>query len=309
MAEPAGTSGTDAGTLPSDSSDYKALADYLKFARDQIKQDREDFKHKFDWTIRFLAFLLVAVGVPIGFIGLKSLDQLMTEVRDTTKAETDAAKVQREAMRDSLQTMLASIQQTVQSQRDTLQSSLDATKEQLRTATQAELDNVKDAVSKRVDAEFKSDNIAAVVRRVAEERTAKEFTGIVRAEIATGTEDLRGKTKQNEDGLKQVQAQLTLLTSTPHHYVANASEILTSSDGATALVLSAPVESERRQYILQALRKKYVLSHGDSSPGLLEGSEWPPVDWMNQNLKELKETWTVTVGATRAELQIQEQVH
>jgi hypothetical protein len=223
MAESVVPHGPDANKSASDPADYKALADYLKFARDQIEQDRKDFNHKFDWTIKFLAFLLVAVGLPIGFIGFKSLDQLMTELRDTTKAETDAAKVQREAMRESLQTMLVSIQQTVQNQRDTLQSSLAATKEQLKTSTQAELDNVRDAVNKRVDTEFKSDNIAAVVRGVAEERTQKELTGIIHSEtsalVAKGIQEAQPSIQkavedQTRDAVKAMEPTVAALVKT-----------------------------------------------------------------------------------------------
>jgi hypothetical protein len=51
---------------------------------------------------------------------------------------------------------------------------------------------------------------------------------------------------------------------------------------------------ERKQGILKALRGEYVISHDNVSPGLLEGTESPPTEWINKRLRELGEQWTVT---------------
>jgi hypothetical protein len=171
---------------PGKPSDYAALADYLKFAREQVEQDRKDFKHHFDWTVKFLAFILLIVGVPVGFFGFRSLDQLITEVRSSTKAEVDAAKVEREAMKESLHATVTALQETVQNQRDTMRSSLEATREELRATTQKELDGVRVAVNKRADDEFRTEQITSLVRNVAKQRTEAELAGIIRSEVALG---------------------------------------------------------------------------------------------------------------------------
>ncbi len=97
--------------------------------------------------------------------------------------------------------------------------------------------------------------------------------------------------------------------SIPKHYERSATENLAVAEGATAVTVLAQTESQRRQAILQALRMEYILSRDNLSPGLLAGIEWPPLDWLNQRLKELKESWMVTAGPTKAELQIERRPH
>ena len=53
-------------------------------------------------------------------------------------------------------------------------------------------------------------------------------------------------------------------------------------------------ESERRQGVLQLLRNEYILSHVETSPGVLAGTEFPPSEWMNKRLRELGEKWTIS---------------
>jgi hypothetical protein len=67
----------------------------------------------------------------------------------------------------------------------------------------------------------------------------------------------------------------------------------------TSLLKPAPpnaqaAEVERRQNIEKALRGEYILSHDNVSPAVLEGTEFPPADWMNRRLRELSENWTFT---------------
>jgi hypothetical protein len=104
--------------------------------------------------------------------------------------------------------------------------------------------------------------------------------------------DLRGKLDSLGIEIKKELASLI-----PKHYERNAVENLALSEGAKAAV-PAQSESQRRQAILQALRREYILSHDNLSPSLLAGMEWPPFDWLNQRLRELKEPWTVTAGPT-----------
>jgi hypothetical protein len=95
----------------------------------------------------------------------------------------------------------------------------------------------------------------------------------------------------------------------PKHYERSATENLALSDGATMATNPVQSESQRRQAILQALRMEYILSHDDLSAGLLAGKEWPPLDWVNQKLKELKENWAVVAGSAKGELQFEEESH
>jgi hypothetical protein len=47
----------------------------------------------------------------------------------------------------------------------------------------------------------------------------------------------------------------------------------------------------RKQAWINTLRKEYIASHDDVSPGLLAGSELPPAEWMNSRLAELNKPW------------------
>ena len=71
----------------------------------------------------------------------------------------------------------------------------------------------------------------------------------------------------------------------------------------TSLLKPAPPNAQaaevgRRQNLEKALRGEYILSHGNVSPDVLVGIEFPPADWMNQRLRELGETWTFTAPKT-----------
>jgi len=154
--------------------------DYLKFAQDQAEKDRKDFKHIFDRTVWFLAFLIVAVGA----FGVHSVNELRDEVSGSVKAEMQKAQVEVQAMTKSVQ----------------------ATVEDLKATSQRELDNVRVEVKKRVNDEFKSANITALVRDAARERTEKELAGIIRSE--TSTQVAKGIQEQGPVIQKAVEGQM-----------------------------------------------------------------------------------------------------
>jgi len=52
-------------------------------------------------------------------------------------------------------------------------------------------------------------------------------------------------------------------------------------------------EVERRKKIVDALREKYILTH-DVDQSMIDGTEAPPFDWVNAQLKQLGENWSVT---------------
>jgi hypothetical protein len=50
-------------------------------------------------------------------------------------------------------------------------------------------------------------------------------------------------------------------------------------------------ETERRRRIEDVLRNRYILTHSDVSPEILAGTDWPPTEWMNQELAAVHEKW------------------
>ena len=68
-------------------------------------------------------------------------------------------------------------------------------------------------------------------------------------------------------------------------------------------ITTEEAELQRRKHLEDALRGEYILSHDHVGAGMLAGTEYPPVDWMNRRLGELGEKWAVgpsmnTMGAT-----------
>jgi len=53
-------------------------------------------------------------------------------------------------------------------------------------------------------------------------------------------------------------------------------------------------EADRRQQIMLALRKKYILSHDVVPSKLVAGDEEPPADWINSQLTAMNENWSVS---------------
>ena len=52
-----------------------------------------------------------------------------------------------------------------------------------------------------------------------------------------------------------------------------------------------PNEAERRRQILETLRGRYVIDHPEVPVSMLTGDSWPPKEWMDKHLRELKETF------------------
>ena len=69
---------------------------------------------------------------------------------------------------------------------------------------------------------------------------------------------------------------------------------------------SVNAERDQRNNLLRTLRNEYILSHDNLSPGLLAGTEWPPLDWLNRRLGELGEEWSVIAGKNSMELRFSE---
>lgn len=81
---------------------------------------------------------------------------------------------------------------------------------------------------------------------------------------------------------------------------------LSTTEVQTAREESKKADNNRRKQMLQSLVREYILSHDGLSPGLLAGTEWPPIDWLNKRVKELGESWTVAPGQNPMELRFLE---
>jgi hypothetical protein len=97
-----------------------------------------------------------------GFFGFRSFEQLKDEINTLTKTEVQKAQSELQGMRSSVQ----------------------VTTDELKSTSKRKLDNVRVEVQKRVNDEFKSENITALVASAAKERTEKELSGIIRSETA-----------------------------------------------------------------------------------------------------------------------------
>jgi hypothetical protein len=69
---------------------------------------------------------------------------------------------------------------------------------------------------------------------------------------------------------------------------------------ATKPLTLAEQEEQRRQRMLSLLRAQYVAARRSVDPGLISGTKEPPKDWINEQLKNMGESWTVeeTLGTS-----------
>jgi TRAP-type C4-dicarboxylate transport system permease small subunit len=51
-------------------------------------------------------------------------------------------------------------------------------------------------------------------------------------------------------------------------------------------------EAERREKVSEALRDEYILTHNPIDPEILSGTKMPPEEWMNERLRQMRESWT-----------------
>lgn len=59
-------------------------------------------------------------------------------------------------------------------------------------------------------------------------------------------------------------------------------------------------EAKRRESIMTLLRGKYILQNTNVSSGIVDGSEPLPADWVNQQLQDMNESWTVSEHAAQS---------
>jgi hypothetical protein len=132
---------------------------YLVFAQGQISQDRTFYKHLYTFAGAFLALLVTFAGV----FQYTSVSQMRTDMKASVDAELERDKAEIAALRAQATMATTEAQSTVSK----------------------ELANVRTEVQKRVDNEFRSENITALVQDVAKGKTEKELAGIIRSETSS----------------------------------------------------------------------------------------------------------------------------
>jgi hypothetical protein len=118
----------------------------LEFVQGQIDKDRSFYKHLYTIAGAFLAFMVAVAGIS----QYTSITQMRADMKISVDAELERDKAEIAALRA-----------------------------QAQTTVNTELQNVHGEVQKRVDTEFKSENITALVAKAAKERTATEITGVI----------------------------------------------------------------------------------------------------------------------------------
>jgi hypothetical protein len=152
---------------------------WLEFAQSQGKSDREYFKHIFDRTYLFIGVLVAVVGVAGTILGVRSIQQIRDEAKLTVDGEV--AKVQTELQR--------------------MKTEVDESAADAKRKVQQQLDSAQGEVRRRIDAEFRTEQITSLVRTVAKERTEKELNGVIRTEVVSGIQQQAGaiqKTVESE---------------------------------------------------------------------------------------------------------------
>jgi hypothetical protein len=127
--------------------------------------------------------------------------------------------------------------------------------------------------------------------------------------VVTGVAVKRGvdTSTRLETPLKKIEAELQdLHSAAPKHYEVGLNEDLRTGKSTSTVHLISDAEYQRRHKVLNALRIEYILSHHNVPPRVLAGIEWPPLEWINRRLAELKEPWTVLSGNNPWELQFHE---
>jgi hypothetical protein len=125
---------------------------YFEFAQAQMEKDRGFFKHLYTYTAAFL-LILVAFAT---FISFNSINQMRTEMKASLDAELAVLRAQAAAASS-----------------------------EAKATVNGELATVRTEVQKRIDTEFRSDNISRLIASAAKERTDIELAGIIRSETAT----------------------------------------------------------------------------------------------------------------------------
>ena len=183
---------------------------YLEFAQGQIEKDRSFYKHLYTYAGAFLAFMVAIAGI----FSYTSVSQMRTDMKASVDAELVALRAQ-----------------------------AGATSSEAQATVNSELSNVRTEVQKRIDTEFRSDNIAALVATAAKERTANEISGIIRSE--TATQVAKGIQDQSPAIQKSVEDQTRAAVTALQPMITS---IIKSELEAQVTKSVAPVEAQMKAY-------------------------------------------------------------
>ncbi len=183
---------------------------YLEFSQGQIEKDRNFYKHLFTIAGSFLAFMVAVAG----YFSYTSVTQMRNDMKSSVEAELTGLRAQAEA-----------------------------TSMQARSTVNQELANVRTEVQKRIDTEFRSDNISALVAGAAKERTEKELTGIIRAE--TSTQVAKGIHEQGPSIKKSVEDQTRVAVNAMQPTI---NGIVSKELEVQVKKSVAPVEAQMKEY-------------------------------------------------------------
>ena len=121
---------------------------WLEFAQNQGKNDREYSQHLFNRTYWFIAAIVAVVGIAGTVLGVRSIQQIRDEAKLTVDGEV--AKVQAEL--------------------DRTKREIDDSATKTKKSVQDELNSAHTEVARRVDAEFRTDQITSLVQSVAKQK-------------------------------------------------------------------------------------------------------------------------------------------
>ncbi len=123
----------------------------VEFIQGQIEKDRTFYKYLYSFAAGVIA-ILAGLAVVVSYT---SIGQMRADMKASVDAELERDKAEIAALRAQAQTTVST-----------------------------ELQNVHAEVQKRVDTEFKSENINTTIRDVAKRMTERELQGIIRSEVA-----------------------------------------------------------------------------------------------------------------------------
>jgi hypothetical protein len=149
---------------------------------------------------------------------------------------------------------------SVNQMRTDMKTLVDAELATLRATINQELANVRTEVQKRIDTEFRSDNIARLIASAAKERTDNELTGIIRSE--TSAQVAKGIQEQGPAIQKIVEDQTREAVKTLQPII---SRIVTDELEAQVKKSVTPVEAKMKVYeeLVTTQRLSALAKNGD----------------------------------------------
>jgi hypothetical protein len=194
---------------------------YFEFSQGQIEKDRNFYKHLYTLTGAFLTLIFVVAGI----LSYSSVNQMRTDIKASADAELAAVRAQATA--------------------ETAQATLAVNDAQ--ATVNRELANVRTEVKNRVDNEFRSENIAALVVSAAKARTEKELAGIIRSETAVQVAE--GIKEQDPVIKKTVEDETKVAVKTLEPTIKEAVDKATKEQVKTGVAIAvAPIQSQMATY-------------------------------------------------------------